>query len=161
MKRLGCVGVIAVLLPVLYGKSLFTRIAELFKGPPAQLSISVQVPSGTAAIGSFYKVSLTAKGGKSPYVWKITGPIWAQGALSSESVLIVSGVPDRCAISPLASITGTVSDKTGKVASVSLNFRVNGDQSKPLVIASGSPPCGAVGTPYQFSLQTSGGCQPQ
>lgn len=106
-----------------------------------------------ATLNTAYTAAVMAGGGLSPYTWTATGLPAGLGISASSGV--ISGTPTTAAGSPY-SVTVTVTDSTGKTASMTYSLAIT---SSALTISGpASLPAGTVGSAYtQTTVTATGG----
>jgi hypothetical protein len=112
-----------------------------------------------ATVGAPYTVYISAIGGASgTFTWSITSGVLPPGlslSPSTTSTVTVSGTPTTVGTSDF---TIEVEDSASDTASQALGIVVS--KPGPLTIQTQSLPAGTVGTPYNQSLQATGGIEP-
>ncbi|MDE1155945.1 MAG: putative Ig domain-containing protein [Acidobacteriaceae bacterium] len=154
--------------PTAAGTSSFTAQVADSKGATVTESLSITVnpaasplsiTSGAPPIGTVgvaYTMALAADGGTTPYTWSLlAGSLPAGLTLSSAGA--ITGTPTAQGTS---NFTVQVADSAGATATATLSITVDAEVTTPLVITSGAPPSGTVGTAYTMTLGASGGTLP-
>jgi hypothetical protein len=104
-------------------------------------------------VSSAYTVTLTAKGGTSPYTWALATGSVAPVGLKLSTTGILSGTPS---VAKAYSFSVKVTDSAKKTNTVTLSLVVGA----ALTINSSALPEATVGTPYTTTLSASGGKTP-
>lgn len=118
---------------------------------PAPLVISTKsLPVADAALA--YSQKLQATGGTAPYTWSITSGTLPAGLTLDPQTGAISGTPTA---SGGGDVTFQVTDSAGKTATVTLS--VTSVVPAPLAISTTTLPQGTAGTPYNTTLQATGG----
>jgi hypothetical protein len=114
------------------------------------VSVSSTTPLTPAEVGFPYKYTLTASGGRSPYIWSIQSGTLAAGLQLDSASGIVSGTP---ATAGTFTLVAKVIDSLGASATKSLSLTV----SPALSFSSTALAGGEVGLAYSVKLTASGG----
>ncbi|MEW2042759.1 putative Ig domain-containing protein, partial [Streptomyces sp. NPDC005522] len=119
------------------------------------LSITTSsLPAGTT--GSPYNHTLEASGGTSPYTWAITTGSLPTGLTLAPSTGAITGTPTTATGDTPLTLTVTVTDTNGQNAHRDLTLTIN----DPPAITTSSLPAGTTGSPYNHTLEASGGTSP-
>ena len=125
----------------------------------AALAITTPAALPSANLNAGYSVILAAVGGTPPYTWASTGSLPAGISLNS-STGVLNGAPTAAGV---FNFNVTVSDSAAVTASASQTFSLSvsgGGGGGAFSITTASVAPGVVGTPYQQTLTTMGGCPP-
>jgi large repetitive protein len=133
--------------------TLFTVVIN----PAQPLSVTTtSLPPGT--VNQPYNISLTAKGGATPYTWNVTPNSLPPGLALNASTGQISGTPTTIGSFPL---TATVQDSSIPVQSASSGpLTISVQSAAGLHITTASLPAGMTATSYSTSLNASGGVPP-
>ncbi|MGB8522188.1 MAG: Ig domain-containing protein [Candidatus Acidiferrales bacterium] len=133
--------------------TLFTVIIN----PATPLSVSTtSLPPGT--VNQPYNISLTARGGATPYTWSVTPNSLPPGLALNISTGQISGTPTTVGSFPLIA---TVQDSSVPVQSASSGpLTISVQSPSPLHITTASLPSGMTATSYNTTLNASGGTPP-
>ncbi len=129
-------------------------------GGTGGLTITSSASLPSAVVGSAYNATLAATGGAPPYVWLANSSLPA-GLTLNPNTGTISGTPTTAGT---YSTPITVSDQVGQSRSQTFSLTVvtaggGGGQPGPNpAITNGSFPGGEVGTAYQQTLISAGGC---
>jgi hypothetical protein len=123
---------------------------------PASLVITTSsLPSGQ--VGVAYSATLAATGGKTPYTWSQTAGTLPAGLQLNASSGAITGMPTVSVTN--TSLTFQVKDSASPAQTKTVNLTLT-IVPVTLAITTGSLPGGQVGTPYNFTLDASGGTTP-
>jgi hypothetical protein len=133
--------------------TLFTVIIN----PATPLSVTTtSLPPGN--VNQPYNISLTAKGGATPYTWSVTPNSLPPGLALNTATGQISGTPTTVGSFPLIA---TVQDSSVPVQSASSGpLTISIQSPSPLHITTASLPSGMTATSYSTSLNASGGTPP-
>ncbi|MGH9728530.1 MAG: putative Ig domain-containing protein, partial [Candidatus Acidiferrales bacterium] len=122
-------------------------------------SLTITTSTLSAAhVQSSYQASITASGGKQPYVWSIASGSLPPGLFLTSSTGTISGKPSQ---SGTFNFSAQVQDSSSPLATVTRSLAVTVSTTTPqLQITTGSLPAGQVGTAYQATFAATGGTQP-
>lgn len=121
---------------------------------PPLVIVTTSLPDGK--IGETYQVALKAEGGVAPYAWTLTDGALPAGLELQGSGLLAGQPEDEGSFAILVQ----VEDKAGATAQKEFTFTVFAAAAE-LLITTGSPlPAGEEGTPYQTTLNATGGQEP-
>ncbi|NPV89256.1 MAG: hypothetical protein HPY50_00590 [Firmicutes bacterium] len=111
-----------------------------------------ELPEGEK--GQPYSATLEAEDGTEPYTWEVLGAETGlpSGLALNASTGEISGTPTRAGSYQIAF---TVTDSSGNKAQKTLGLKIKG-----LAITTDSLPDGSVGSPYNVTLEASGGIEP-
>ena len=123
-------------------------------GTPGSIAITTPPVLAPGNVGSTYSVTLSATGGKPPYVWSLSGSL-PPGLLLNASQGLISGTPT----SPgTFGFSLTVTDSANATQSQNFSILISPASTSGLTITNTSFPPGVVGQAYQQLLTSSGGC---
>lgn len=123
-------------------------------GTAGSLAINTPPVLAPGNVGSSYSVTLSATGGKPPYVWSASGSL-PPGLTLNASLGLITGTPS----SPgTYGFSLTVTDSVGAVQSQNFSIVISPASTSGLTITNTSFPPGVVGQAYQQLLTSSGGC---
>jgi hypothetical protein len=129
-----------------------TAALSIVVDPAAALVITTAaLPNG--AVGAQYSQTLAATGGSGGYQWSRTAGS-LPGGLSLSASGAITGTPTAAGVS---SFTVRVADSGGRTASKMLTMTVD---APALTISTATISAGTVGTPYSFTLASTGGRAP-
>lgn len=124
---------------------------------PSQLTIATtSLPQGQLQAG--YEASLSASGGKSPYVWSVASGSLPTGLSLTASTGAISGTPQQTGTSTFAVAVRDASSPV-ESASASITITISGSSSA-LRISGAALPSGIVQIAYSANLSASGGTSP-
>ena len=123
-------------------------------GTPGSIAINTPPVLAPGNVGSSYAVTLSATGGKPPYIWSLSGAL-PPGLLLSASQGLISGTPT----SPgTFGFSLTVTDSASVSQSQNFSILISPASTSGITITNTSFPPGVVGQAYQQLLTSSGGC---
>lgn len=111
------------------------------------------VPSYKTRLGVAYKSTLDATGGKSPFIFSLTGTLPA-GLSFDPSTGIIGGTPTT--IGTASGLILKATDSSGRTGSSAVYFETVG----PIAVTSGALPTAVVNQPYSFQMTATGGRAP-
>jgi hypothetical protein len=146
--------------PVLGQPPPFSVTSTLFTviiNPATPLAVTTtSLPPGN--VNQPYNISLTAKGGATPYTWSVTPNSLPPGLALNKSTGQISGTPTTIGSFPLIA---TVQDSSVPVQSASSGpLTISIQTPSALHITTASLPSGMTATSYSTSLNASGGTPP-
>ncbi len=116
---------------------------------------TASLPSAEVTVA--YSATLVASGGIAPYHWTLSSGTLPSGITLDESAGTLSGTPNGEAGAGTLTFEVTDSSSPAETASASLSLAV---LPGPLTITTQSLPAGHVNTPYDATLNATGGTQP-
>ncbi len=129
-----------------------TRAFTLTILPAVSVQTAGTLPNGT--VGTAYNFTLGARGGTTPYRWRIRDGALPDGLTVSEGGQI-AGTPTR---SGRFSATVEVTDAGGQTASAAIVINVNAPLLR--ITSAASLPAATAGVNYQFTATATGGTPP-
>jgi uncharacterized protein (TIGR03437 family) len=124
-------------------------------GTAGSLAINTPPVLAPGNVGSSYSVTLSATGGRPPYVWSLSGSL-PPGLTLNASQGLITGTPTSPGTYNGFSLT--VTDNAGAVQSQNFSIVISPASTSGLTITNTSFPSGVVGQAYQQLLTSSGGC---
>ena len=124
-------------------------------GTAGSLAINTPPVLAPGNVGSSYSVTVSATGGKPPYVWSLSGSL-PPGLTLNASQGLITGTPTSPGTYNGFSLT--VTDNAGAVQSQNFSIVISPASTSGLTITNASFPSGVVGQAYQQLLTSSGGC---
>ena len=131
------------------------RTFVLVIAPAGQLAISTASPLPDGKLGVLYSVTFTATGGKVPYTWELTEGLLPAG-LTFKASGSLNGTPTEHGD---FTFTIQVADSQTPAETASRSFSLH-IAPADLILLTSVWPDGVEGTPYNFSLEASGGVTP-
>ncbi len=111
------------------------------------------LPSGQ--VGVAYSQFVSATNGQPPFFWSISAPALPAGLTIDSNTGEIGGLPTTAGTFPF---TVRVADDLNDTATAALSIVI--DPPPPLAITTTALPGGAVGVPYNVTLQATGGAPP-
>ncbi len=128
------------------------------------IGVALEITTTTlpdATSGVAYAASLEAQGGLLPLNWSLTAGSLPAGLSGPDPATgAISGTPDPVCVAATAVLTAQVTDSATPPATdtqAGIDLTVN---PAPLDITNNTLPSGVIGTPYNASVQVSGGVPP-